>query len=162
MREKIYRKDNKIYVVNPIATIFSNDKYYLLCYDDKHGNLSHYRIDRMDNVNISVKEITPSDHFDSSLIQRHKRQLFGMYNGDEQEVMFECDKSIVDAVYDKFGFDIQLYDVSHNKFRFSAKVQLSPVFFGWCCSFGDKLKIASPEKVRTEFLSYIKTVGNNN
>ena len=59
-KRRIYRKENKVYKVNPVATIFSDDKYYLLCYDDKHGNSSHYRIDRMAEVKVSAENITPS------------------------------------------------------------------------------------------------------
>lgn len=158
--KRVYRKDDKVYKVNPVATIFSNDKYYLLCYDDKHGNLAHYRIDRMDNVRQSAEETTPSDRAEISNIQKHKRQLFGMYNGEECEVTFEADMSLTDAVYDKFGFDTKLTACSNNKFRFSAVVQLSPVFFGWCCSFGDMLKVISPKNVMQEIKRHISAVGN--
>ena len=144
---RIYRKENKVYKVNPIATIFSDDKYYLLCYDDKHGNPSHYRIDRMAEVKVSSEDIVPSKLSELCSIQKHKRQLFGMFTGEECEVSFEADNSLIDTVLDKFGFDTRLSVRNNHTFSFSATVQLSPVFLGWCCSFGGKLKVTGPEKV---------------
>ena len=146
-KRRIYRKENKVYKVNPVATIFSDDKYYLLCYDDKHGNLAHYRIDRMANVKISSEDITPSELSEVYSIQKHKRQLFGMFKGEECDVTFEADNSLIDTVLDKFGFDTRLSAVREHTFRFTATVQISPVFLGWCCSFGDKLKVVKPKEV---------------
>ena len=41
---KVYRKDGKRYLVNPLVMIWNQDNYYLLCYDDKHPDLVTYRI----------------------------------------------------------------------------------------------------------------------
>ena len=143
-KRRIYRKENKVYKVNPVATIFSDDKYYLLCYDDKHGNPSHYRIDRMAEVKVSSENITPSKLSDLCSIQKHKKQLFGMFTGEECEVSFEADNSLIDTVLDKFGFDTRLSVRGDHTFSFSATVQLSPVFLSWCCSFGDRLRVTGP------------------
>ena len=151
-KRRIYRKENKVYKVNPVATIFSDDKYYLLCYDDEHGNPSHYRIDRMAEVKVSSEDITPSKISELCAIQKHKRQLFRMFTGEECEVSFEADNSLIDTVLDKFGFDTRLSVCGENAFSFSATVQLSPVFLGWCCSFGDRLRVTGPERV----LEYLK------
>lgn len=153
-KRRIYRMENKVYKVNPVATIFSDDKYYLLCYDDKHGNLAHYRIDRMANVKVSSEEITPSELSGVYAIQKHKRQLFGMFKGEECDVTFEADNTLIDTVLDKFGFDTHLSAVGEHTFRFTATVQISPVFFGWCCSFGDKLKVVGPESAVTMLKEY--------
>ena len=143
-KRRIYRKENKVYKVNPVATIFSDDKYYLLCYDDKHGNPSHYRVDRMAEVKVSSEDIVPSKLSELCSIQKHKRQLFGMFTGEECEVAFQADNSLIDTVLDKFGFDTRLSTRSDHTFSFSATVQLSPVFLGWCCSFGDRLRVTGP------------------
>ena len=160
-KRRIYRKENKVYKVNPVATIFSDDKYYLLCYDDKHGDPSHYRIDRMAEVKVSAENITPSKLSEVCSIQKHKKQLFGMFTGEECTVTFEADNSLIDTVLDKFGFDTRLSARGENTFRFSATVQLSPVFFGWCCSFGDKLRVIGPEKIKELLALYLQAVMKN-
>lgn len=157
-KRRIYRKENKVYKVNPVATIFSNDKYYLLCYDDKHGNPSHYRIDRMAEVKVSSEDIVPSKLSELCSIQKHKKQLFGMFTGEECTVTFEADNSLIDTVLDKFGFDTRLSVCNNHTFSFSATVQLSPVFLGWCCSFGDKLRIVKPYAVIDLLNSFIMKI----
>lgn len=159
-KRRIYRKENKVYKVNPVATIFSNDKYYLLCYDDKHGNPSHYRIDRMAEMKISSENIVPSKLSELCAIQKHKKQLFGMFTGEECEVSFEADNSLIDTVLDKFGFDTRLSVRNNQTFSFSATVQLSPVFLGWCCSFGDKLKVTGPETVLKHLKEHLDKLKN--
>ena len=157
-KRRIYRKENKVYKVNPIATIFSDDKYYLLCYDDKHGNPSHYRIDRMAEVKVSSENITPSKLLELCSIQKHKKQLFGMFTGEECEVSFEADNSLIDTVLDKFGFDTRLSVRSDHTFSFSATVQLSPVFLDWCCSFEDRLRVTGPRSLIELLNSFIMKI----
>ena len=154
-KHRVFRKGDKIYKVNPVATIFSDDKYYLLCYDDKHGILAHYRIDRMANVKVSSEDIMPSELSEDYAIQKHKRQLFGMFKGEECDVTFEADNSLIDTVLDKFGFDTHLSAIGEHTFRFTATVQISPVFLGWCCSFGEKLKVVGPERVGVQLIEFI-------
>ena len=157
-KRKVFRKENKVYKDNPVATIFSDEKYYLLCYDDKHGNPSHYRIDRIAEVKVSSEDIAPSKLSELCAIQKHKKQLFGMFTGEECTVTFEADNSLIDTVLDKFGFDTRLSSRGENTFRFTATVQLSPVFLGWCCSFGDKLRIVEPYAVIDLLNSFIMKV----
>lgn len=152
---RVFRKDNKIYKVNPVATIFSDDKYYLLCYDDKHGNFAHYRVDRMANVRVSSEDIVPSECSEIANVQKHKKQVFGMFRGEEIEVTFEAHKSLIDVILDKFGFQIHLSRSSEDTFRFSEVVQLSPVFLGWCCSFGSLLKVIAPSELVERIRSYV-------
>ena len=93
-RRKVYRKkksdpsQNRKYTVNPLATVFSNDNYYLICYDDWFGNLSHYRVDRMDEVTMRDISITEEAESKKADIVKHKQQLFGMFGGETEKVSF--------------------------------------------------------------------------
>ena len=111
-REKIYRKNKKdqtkVYVVNPIETVFNNDQYYLICYDDFHTNLINYRIDRMDNVQKLDKEIQEYDWVKAKDISKYKRQQFSMFGGDVKNVTFIADKSLIDVIYDEFGAHVEM------------------------------------------------------
>lgn len=153
---KVYRKEGVFYVVNPVATIFANDKYYLVCYDDKHGNLASYRVDRMESVTVLEDDITETEESKKFDIIRHKRQLFGMYTGETETVHFEAEKSILDHIFDVFSDNTRFHEMKDGKLSFSAEVQTSPMFFSWCATFGSKLKIISPTGVidkYTEFLN---------
>ncbi len=152
---KVYQRNKTRYVVNPIATVFSDDKYYLMCYDDKHGNLSHYRVDRMDRVNMLKDDITPSLKIDETDIQKHKKQLFGMYAGDPREISFVGDKSIVDSLIDKFGSGLNVEE-RDGKLYFTVTAQISPTFISWIIGFGDKLKVLAPSDIVAKVKEHLK------
>ncbi len=155
--ERIYRKDGHRYVVNPVATVFSNDKYYLVCYNDVNKNITHYRIDRMEAVSaLEDKDITPMQKGMDFSVARHKKSLFGMYSGEGVSVKFEVKEKLLDVVFDQFGEKVFIDKTEKDGvYSFVAEVQLSNVFLGWCCAFGDDLKVVAPKSVRDKIKEHI-------
>ncbi len=140
--------------------IFSNDNYYLICYDDWFGNLSHYRVDRMDEVTMLDTPISEEAQSDKIDIVKHKQELFGMFGGDKQVVSFEADKGLIDVVFDFFGADLYISEASGNKIIFTAEVQVSKPFIAWCCSFGTGVKVTAPKSVADMVKNYLtETLG---
>ncbi len=156
--EKVYRRDKQKYIVNPYATIFSNDSYYLLCYDDRHEGMAHYRIDRMDSVKILDEPITKRSDLKAFNIKKHKKQVFNMFAGESVSVTIRIDKSLIDAMYDKFGASVKMRSISETEAEFTADVQISPAFIGWCISFGSKLRVISPNEVINKVREEIKSL----
>lgn len=153
--ERVFRKDKKRYVVNPYATVFSNDNYYLVCYSDKYKNVTHYRIDRMDTVEVEKDDITPADCIKGFDITEHRKQVFGMFVGKEERVSMTIDNSLIDPVMDKFGEEVQLVDRGDGTAQLNISVQVSLAFLGWCCSFGDKLTVIYPQSVVSQMTEYV-------
>jgi len=165
--EKCYRKnstkptEDKIYVVNPVATAVHDDKYYLICFDDKHKNLTQYRVDRMDKMTILSTDRTPNPEVDNINIADYKKTLIGMFTGETKKVLFEADKSILGAIYDKFGSDIQFTQKRSGKVAFSVNVQISNPFLLWVAGFGSKLKLISPMSIKKSLISYLQEALEN-
>lgn len=154
-RNKKYKKE-KFYYVNPYATVMDDDKYYLIGYDDFQKKMWHYRVDRMEQVSVSRHPMSVFEEVSKFDIRNYKRQLFGMFSGKEIDVTFRAHEKLIDAIYDVFGVDTKLISLDNEYFQFSAKVQLSSQFYGWCYSFGDMLKICSPAFVVNEAKEYIE------
>lgn len=154
----VFRKDGARYKVNPLALVFNNDCYYLVCYKDKYKNLSSYRVDRMADVIAETDRITVADCAVNFDIAEYKRKAFLMYTGEEVEVEIEFDKSLIDVILDKFGLSVQMEKVTEERCRLRTTVQISPVFFSWCATFGDKLRLVSPQRVVREFVKAMQTV----
>ena len=106
---RVYRTDaddpekRRVYVVSPEQTVFADDKYYLFCHDDKHGDVVQYRVDRMSNVSMIDEDKTPAKEAADFDLSKHKLQLFGMFGGKEAAVKIKADRSLLDVVIDKFG-----------------------------------------------------------
>lgn len=143
LKNKVLRKDGNYYIVNPCCMVYDNNNYYLVCYDDKHRQLSHYRIDRMLNTEVCTDKIDNYPNLKNSDIRNHINQLFGMYTGEKTKVKIRADNSLVDVVQDKFG-DVNSFKYDNDNFVFYADVQLSPMFYSWCFSLGSKIAIIEP------------------
>ena len=156
--ERVFRKNGENYLVNPVATVFSNDNYYLICYHDNHDGITTYRIDRMLNVSVSDQEINKAAQPKGLNIAKHRKQSFSMFGGITETVKFEADKNLLDVIYDKFGEDTQIRSIGNGKISFTADVQVSPVFFGWCCMLGDKLRVAQPESILLAFKQHLAKI----
>lgn len=156
--ERIYRRDGHHYIVSPFATVFSDDQYYLLCYDSRFRKMLHYRIDRMDEVSMSEKDAEdPPDDFLFS-VSKHRQSLFRMFSGDTRIVTFSADRTLSDVLFDRFGADITLIEQPDGTIFFSAEVQISPTFFGWCAMLGDKLKILSPAEIVDAYQTHLNQI----
>lgn len=153
--ERVFRKNGEKYIVNPVAMVFSNDNYYLICYHDNHDVITTYRIDRMLNVSVSDQETNKTAHPKGLNIAKHRKQSFSMFGGKTETVKFEADKDLLDVIYDKFGEDTQIRPLGNGKISFTSDVEISPMFFGWCCSFPNRLKILAPVYVIHEFSAFI-------
>lgn len=158
---RVYRKNGHHYVVSPFATIFADGHYYLVIYDNRYNKLTHYRIDRMDKVEmIEDHADMPPDELAFDIVN-HKKQLFGMFSGETTAVTIEMDRFLLDAVFDLFGDKTRIISNGENTVRFTVDVQVSDLFFGWCCSFGTKLKLLGPEATVEQFKEYTQGVINH-
>lgn len=156
--ERVYRRDGHRYVVSPFATIFADGHYYLVIYDDRHNKMVHYRIDRMENVTLlNELAVMPPDEiaFDFG---SYKKQLFGMFSGETTNVTIEMSSHLMDVVFDLFGEKTKILPFGDDKIRFSADVQISDLFFGWCSSFGENVKLIAPQNVLDDYKLYLDKV----
>lgn len=149
-QERKFRKNGEKYLVNPVAMVFSNDNYYLIGYHDNHDGVTTYRIDRMLNTEISEESINKKSKPKGLNVSKHRKQSFFMYSGKTEAVRFEADRDMLDVIYDKFGENTRIICLDEKRISFSAEIEISPVFFGWCCSFGDRLKVVGPNSVVSE------------
>lgn len=158
--ERVYRRDGHHYVVEPIALVFNEDNYYLTCYSARHDSTSNYRIDRMDSVKIidepcSEKAIALRDE-----VATYTEQVFKMFSGQVEDVVLEFDRSLIGAVYDKFGEGIKMMSNGDRKIVASVRVRISPTFWGWLFQFGMKMAIISPSTLRSEYKNQVITLGD--
>ena len=153
--------ERRWYVVNPVATIFKDDKYYLFCYNDYHGNVVQYRVDKMDEVRMLDEDIVPSKEKDDFDLIKHQRSLISMFGGETEEVTFESSISVLDAIYDKFGDGIDIRTKGDGKIEFSVEVQISNPFLAWVCGFGETLKVTAPQSVVERIKEHIQQALKN-
>ena len=145
-KKRVYRRNGEKYSQTPVALCWNDDKYYLICYSSKYDGFTHYRVDRMSNVEVCEEAVDKIDKKRFNVAE-HTKQVFGMYSGELVSAKLRFDNSLVNIVLDKFGADLPLHK-SGDCFEISVEVSNSPVFMSWIFQFGDKAEILAPESLR--------------
>ena len=155
---RVYRRGGHHYVVEPVALVFNEDNYYLLCYSSRHEKTSTYRVDRMDSVSVLDDPITDTAIALKAEIADYTEQVFKMYAGEVYDLVIEFSDELIGAVFDKFGEDTKMIRSGDHKCVATVKVQTSPVFWGWLFQFAGQMKILSPEELATEYKERAKLI----
>lgn len=145
--------DEEWYTVSPYATVWNDDRYYLVGWSDKREKVVVFRIDRMEvPKQLPNKRVPEPEGFD---VRDYTDKVFRMYGGPEERVTLRCNMEILDQVIDRFGDGI---DIKPGKkhFTVTVPVSLSTTFYAWVFQFVGKMSIVSPEYVREAYAGYLE------
>ncbi len=157
-KNKIYRRDGDVYTESPVALTWDDENYYLITYKEKYDNYTHYRVDKMEEIELCEdKRVLADKPFDLS---SYAKKTFQMFGGEETDVSIIFENELIGVVYDRFGTNIPVVKEDDEHFRCSVKVAVSPVFLSWVISFGKRAKIVSPDDVQKKLKALIKEVSN--
>ncbi|MBQ7718304.1 MAG: WYL domain-containing protein [Clostridia bacterium] len=156
-KQRHLRNDGNDYAVSPYCLTVSEDNYYLVSHYHKHEKLTHFRVDRMTDLRVLEDKATPVQEVAGANFNlgEYSRRIFNMYSGETVLVTLRCEKSLVNAVIDKFGQNVSVRDCG-DFFTVKANVNISPTFFAWVFMFEGKMKIEAPEAVVTKFRETIE------
>ena len=157
-KKKVYRKDGKRYVVNPLVMVWNKDNYYLMTYHDRYEGVTNYRIDHMDNVEIEETPRTYREEYANFKTEEYRKQVFSMFGGEAIPIELTFPAEMIDDIYDKFGESVIVQSADKDRFRCAVTVQVSSTFYGWVAGSCGKVRINSPEKVIKEFKDFIEKI----
>ena len=157
-KKKQYRNDGNLYCVSPYALTVSEDNYYMVAYYPKREKISSFRVDRMSSIEATDAPCfyTHKESQMRDIIAEFIEKNFKMYTGQSHVCELVCENSVINAVIDRFGEEVQILKEDDEHFLVHAKVTVSPTFFAWVFTFGGKIKIKSPKEVKDEFDKTIK------
>lgn len=149
-KQKKAKHNGEMYIFSPYYLIWNGDYYYAVGYSEKHNGIGSFRLDRIIKTpTILEKEAIkmPTDF----KINKYINTSFRMYNSKTESVELICDNSVMDAIIDRFGEDVQTYANDMQTFRAMVDVSVNHVFFGWVFGFAGKVKIKSPKEVKDQY-----------
>lgn len=152
-KRKKYREGER--VCSPYALTWSEEKYYLIAYYEKYGGITHFRVDKMENVQI-LDEAAHKMPRDLKLSE-YMSSTFSMFSGKEAEVKLRFDNKLINVVIDRFGKQITLIPDGDGHFTVKVPVRASSPapFFGWLFQFGSDAQIVSPETLKKEYVDML-------
>lgn len=162
--EKRIINEEKDFLVNPYALIWSNDHYYLVCNNPKYDNLMHARLDRMRKTEIlettadSFENV--SEYKDKFDVADYANKMFNMFSGTSEEIILVCDNSILEDIYDRFGEDAKIRIEDSTRFVLTSSAAVNEGLCSWIMQYGKKIYVRSPEKLRDMICEKISGILN--
>ena len=147
---KQYRYGGERYTASPYALSWDDENYYMIAYYERHGNLSHFRVDKMESIEMleTVRHPLPKGtEFDPA---GYAKKVFNMFGGEEEKIKLRFDNSLIGVVLDRFGKDVAIRPDGEDGFIIHVDALVSPTLLGWIFEFGDKVKILEPKSLIEE------------
>ena len=156
-KEKVFRHAGALYRVSPYSLIWNSENYYLVAFDSVSGQMRHYRVDKMSQIELTEEKREGGAEFDvADYAQKH----FGMYSGDEVNMSLRFRRSMVNVVLDRFGQDVMLMPDGEEHFTVTLPLVMSPQFFGWLFGLGDGVQLIGPPQAVDAYKTQISTVSS--
>ena len=156
------RRGGERYKVSPFALCWDDENYYLIAYDEKNEQIRHYRVDKMEKIELTDNKRSGTDEFEKINLAEYSQSTFGMFAGEKVMVTLSVDNSLVGVIADRFGKNIFITADEENENHFLARVNvnISEQFYGWLFALGDKVRIVSPDEIVNDFNEHLRKVSN--
>lgn len=157
-KEKIKRHGGEDYIVSPWEMTINEEKYYLIAYDSKADKLKNFRVDKMLDCHI-VDSARMGKHLTEQLdLAEYTMTLFGMFgSGTPELVRVSLPNELAGVIIDRFGTDVSMFPDGCDRFIFSARVAVSPQFFGWLFGLSSNAVIISPKSAVEKYKEMLKS-----
>ncbi len=155
-RQKQYRDGDR--TASPYALSWHDENYYLIAFYEKYGDIAHFRVDKMENIEPLEAEIIPHPRgFD---IGEYTKKVFSMFGGEDEHVTLRFNNSLTGVVFDKFGSNVNIKPCSGDRFTIRVKVAVSTSFYGWLFQFDGKAEIVSPKYVKEAYINMAQRIAD--
>ena len=166
---KLHPKRSIRYVVSPYQMISNKGKYYLIGNYDEYDDISHYRLDRITDVEIlkeNRKPVKTIKGLENGLsISKYIAEHVYMYSGESIRVKFRTNENLMDALIDSFGKEFRVSFGKEDDIVVSLNCN-PDAFFYWSMQYGRNIEVLEPESMRSRIKEasleiYRKYKGNN-
>lgn len=155
-KNRVYRNNGDQYELSPYDMIWNDDFYYVVGYSKEHNNVSVFRVDRIEKVEIlKDRAVRRPDEYK---IQDYSKRVFEMFNGEAVRVKLECRNEFMKYVIDRFGEDVDTKPKGKDHFIATVEVSLSPNFYAWVFRFEGGMKIVSPKKAVNRIIKMAENI----
>ncbi len=154
-KKLVPRHNGRRYKVSPYILTWAEENYYLAAYDENSGERRHYRVDKMDKIQIGNEERTHKELFAERNAAALSKKAFGMYDGEEAHVKLLLNEKLTGVVLDRFGTDIALTRHADGTVEAGVDVLVSGQFFGWLFGIGG-IRVIGPDWVAERYRELLK------
>ena len=157
-KERQYRRNGAYYVVSPFALTWDDENYYMVAYDSDAAMIKHYRVDKMEKISILEEDRDGLEAYQALDMAVYARKTFGMFTGQEEQVVLRFENHLVGAVLDRLGRDVFIVPDGPEHFTVRTDVIVSPQFFAWVLGFGSSAQMIGPKPIVDKMREHIQSV----
>lgn len=148
---KQHPKNDIRYVVSPYQMISSKGKYYLIGNYDAYDDVSHYRMDRITDVEILKDPRKPMKSIkglENGLdLAAYMAEHVYMYSGKGEHFKLRTHENMMNTLVDSFGKDLRVSFGEEEDIVVDLKCN-PDAFFYWVMQYGQKIEVLEPESMR--------------
>ncbi len=142
--KQLHKKKEEKYIVNPYEMLISSGRYYLVANYDTYDNISHYRIDKITDIQIldePLKAITTLPEYQNGFhYPQHLIEHIYMFSGPSKRVRIQFKNHIIDQIIDWFGTDCNIERVNDEESIFSVRVNQAALKY-WLKQYDEFAKL---------------------
>lgn len=155
--KKLHR--TKTHCASPYQLILHNQRYYLMSQNERWHNMAYYRIDRITNMTILDKPLTPIttiDGYESGINYKElASSLPYMYTDKLENIEFIAQKCIIDQIIDWFGDEIIFTELDSDYVKVSLKASPNAMEH-WAMQYINFVEITKPAELRNRIKANLK------
>ena len=157
-RQRQLRHGGAWYELSPYALLWDSENYYLVAYDSAAGIIKHFRVDKITDLRRTGERRDGKAAFADVDMAAYANAHFGMFSGSTTNVRLEFENALAGAVIDRFGTDVMLVPGREGYFTVTVPVAVTAPFFGWLCTFGDGVRVLSPDSAVEEMRRHVEKI----
>ena len=157
-KEPVAQNDGRVYVETPVHLIYSDGCYYLIAYNEKHGSFPAYRVDRMQSLRVTDEPAVRNEAIANFNATDFSTRTFSMFGGETTPVTLIAEDSVMSAIIDRFGKDVEVTPIDDTRARIWTTVTASPTFFGWLAQFGRSVRIEKPAGLAQAYTEFLQDI----
>ena len=154
------RRDGMRYVVNPYQMVANIGKFYLIGNYDKYDNVSHYRLDKMTDVQILDEKVKPQkeirDFKNGFSLPKHMAEHIYMFSGESERVKLLAPATMMDELIDWLGKDFTVRKTDdEDEIEIILNCNVDSMFY-WALQYGPYVEILEPIDLRNRISKAVR------
>lgn len=152
---KHYRKSGNYYLLQPYYIFIANSRYYVIGYDHKHQALVHYRLDKMDQIQLN--DINQSTPLIDSVNKRIETSIH-LFTGEYSNVDFSIQTNYLSVFADQFN-DLMVIEAKESRYQINVTLQVNNALFAWLTHFDPHaVTLLGPYDVKQQYIKYLQSI----
>ena len=149
--KQLHKRREKKYKVNPYGMVYANEHYYLVCIMSRQQNVSMYRIDRIQNIEITDIELDINDIDPHSIV----RNAVYAHTGEAVDVVMLIEPKVLNDIIDRFGMELDMSEVEDGRIKVRIKATAMGMKY-WALQYLASVEIVEPKVLRDEISNMLK------